>query len=309
MLGIVFLFGLTVSFAKAENVVDEQPGDLVFYEKDGFIWEADLMSDTKFKLFRGHMPKLAQNGEKIAYYNKDMKPAVYNLATSTHVVLNETVMETANMQPVWSPSGKFLVVNSHTSTNNTFVVLNKKGIEKVTFDAIGSVFWINDNALVFTSMHSVATPRPRGDGGGNAFGISKINVKTGKITVLRTPDQNTDYQLFDAKSGKIRFIKSVANDQTDWEMGDLMLTYWRMNKNGKNLKEIGKLVSFADKIADILPNAYKDYYVDDFGAFQNTKWRLFTLKKNIDSVPMIFIMHYPHADTLTSVLRGYFPTW
>lgn len=309
LLGIVFLCGLTISSAKAEVIVDEQPGDLIFYEKDGFIWQISFMTQITTKLVKGSMPKLLNNGKKLLYYDKDMQPAVYNLATFNHKVIYEASFETANMQPIWSPSGKYLIVNSHTSTNNTFTVLTKKGDYKTTFEAIGTVYWINDNALVYTSMHAVETPRPRGDGGGMAFGITKINVKSGKTTVLLMPDQSTDYQLFDVKEGKVRFIKFVATSESDWVNGTSTMTYFRMNKNGKNVKSTKKLIPWSNKIADILPSIYEGYIVEDFGAFKSTKWRLFTLSKNFDSVPMIFIMHYPHKDTLNSIVKGYFPTW
>ncbi|MDD3887908.1 MAG: hypothetical protein PHN19_03985 [Patescibacteria group bacterium] len=307
LFGIVFLCGLTVSFAKAE-VIDEQPGDWIYYEKNGYIWVADLLTDMKFKLFKGHMPKLSVNKEKVAYYNGNMKPAIYNVLTGHHRAISSSI-ETANMQPIWSPSGKYIVFNGHTSTNNMFVVMTNKGKEKVTFEAIGDAYWVNDEVLAYTSMHSVPTLRPRGDGGGNGFGISKINVKTGKITVLQMPNDLTDYLLFDVLGGKIRYIKYVVESQAGWESGDWVLSYYRMNKYGKNLEVVKELVYWSERIKNVLSDRYENYMINDFGAYQSTKWRLFTMQKSLDSDIVVYTMHYPHKNTLSRILKGDYPTW
>lgn len=310
LLVIVFFLGLTISLTGANAAVEDELGDLIFYEKDGAIWEVSIVSGLKWKIIdHGYFPKLSKDGLKLAYYNKNMKPAVYDLATETSTVISKTAVPTANMQPTWSISGKYLVVNGHTSTNNMFSVINMNGKEKVSFFAVGDVYWINDNELVYTSLHNVDTPRPRGDGGGDAFGVSKINVKTGKATILLTPNQMIDYQLFDVKDGKIRLTKFVATMQADWESDNLEMTYWRMNKKGKNLQKTSKIVAWDDKIADALPKAYKNYLVDDFGAYQNTNWRIFTLRKNFDSDSVIYIMYYPYKEALNKIAKGDFPSW
>lgn len=306
LLGIVFLCGLAVSPVKAQ--IDEQPGDLIYYEKNGYIWVADLLTDMKFRLFKGHMPKLSTNKEKVAYYNGNMKPAVYDVQTSYHKAISSSV-ETANMQPVWSPNGKYVVFNGHTSTNNMFVVLNQKGKEKASFDAIGSIYWINDEVLVYTSMQTVSTLRPRGDGAGMAFGITKLNVKTGKNTVLQMPDDLNDYSLFDVLDGKIRYIKYTVQTQEDWENGNWTLSYYRMNKYGKNLEAVKELVYWSERIKNVLSDKYENYMINDFGAYQSTKWRLFTMQKSLDSDIVIYTMHYPHKNTLSRILKGDYPTW
>lgn len=305
-LGVIFVGCLITSLAKAQD--DDQPGNFIYYEKNGFVWQTDLLAGMKFKLFKGHMPKLSPNGMNLAYYNKNMRPAIYTLETENNKAIYKAT-ETANRQPVWSPSGKYLVVCGHTSTNVMYSVITMSGKEKIAFNAIGDVSWINDKELVYTSMHEVGEPRPRGDGGGNAFGITKVNVKTGKETVLLTPAQLIDYRLFDVKGGKIRLVKTEVTEQADWTTGNWTETYWKMNKNGKNLKEISELKTWEEKIAAKLPNVLKDYSVVDYGAFMNTKWRLFTLRKDYKADPVIYIMHYPHKDTLNKIVKGDFPTW
>ena len=132
---------------------------------------------------------------------------------------------------------------------------------------------------------------------------------TGKITVLLEPSQLTDYLLFDVKGGKIRVYKYVAIQQANWVNWNVETTYWKINKNGKNIKVTNKLVSWEDKILDILPNKYQDYLVIDYGAYQNTNWRLSTLRKAYNTDSVIYIIHYPHKDTLNKIVKGDFPTW
>lgn len=213
---------------------------------------------------------------------------------------------------MFSPTGKYLVVGAHISTYDTKTIITRSGKKLISFKTLANDFrWLNNKTIVYTSFHNVGPERPRGEAGGQGFGISKINV-FGKNKILKKPGSTYEYRLFGLKGNKIQFIKYKVKSADDWKYNwKIKKSYFKMNKSGKGVKKTKMLVPWSQKIKKILPDKYKIYQIFDKGGLrQDTNWRLLILNKTYDvQNEKIYVLYYPQAETLLKVTNGSNPSW
>lgn len=324
---LFFIAALFVPLTKTHAL---DPEAVVAYEADDYIWEINVATKNKIKIGKGNFPGMSDKfsapsqayaHNEIAYVltkensHFDAKTDkegiyIYNSSSGNTTYINYPVADTTD-QVMFSPSGKYLLVGTHISTYETKTLITRKGKIKMSFKLVGEQFrWINDNKIVYTSLHNVVPVRPRGTGGGSGFGISKITTK-GKVTVLKTPNALTDYLLFGMDGNKIQFIKHKTAKQDDWKYDNYKTSYWKMNQNGKNVKKTYKLVAWEKKIKNALPKKYKNYQVFDYGApLYEIDYRLFVMNKGYNvNDEEVYVMKVFQPDTLKKLTKGHTPSW
>lgn len=305
---------LSFCFLKIDSVLatteNDFYGGVIYYEQDGKIMENILAAGLKEEIGEGKLPALSKNGKWLVYYNNDNYPVLYNTETEEKTVFEELQCEPVS-QPVWSPGNKYFTIESHTSTSNSEAILNKQGEIITSFMTVDDFYWWNKNIIIYTSLHDVDQPRPRGDGGGSGFGISKLNVKKVKTTILRSPSELVEYRLEALKNAKLIYTKYEVADYEGWrELTDQTLTYWKMNKNGfhtLNLEALPK--TGAELIADTVGDQFGEDTITDFGKYHKSHWRLFTVRDEETSDVVIYVVHINDASSLFKVDDGDDPTW
>ncbi|MFH1781523.1 MAG: hypothetical protein ABH835_02840 [Patescibacteria group bacterium] len=331
----IFLFSFvavlfSVMLAPAVKASDIPPIGNIVYEHNDYIWLIDGDTGKKSKISKGNFPALSDTvnidpelaKNKVAYvltkenshFQEGNKEGIYiyNIATDKKKYVNYGVNDLTN-QVVWSPNGKYLLIGTHTSTFDTKTLITQKGKKKMSFKTIGNQFgWsLASDRIFYTSLHNVTPPRPRGEGGGLGYGISKTTF-FGKKTLLKKPTALVDYTFY-AVGEEIQFTKYKVVEQDDWyHNSKIKKRYRTMNMKGKNVKKTNKLEAPADRIADALPKKYKDYSVIDFGGpMWNIDFRLFVLDPDVEvsGDEAIYVMQLPHSDTLTKITNGNNPSW
>ncbi|MEW6407650.1 MAG: hypothetical protein AB1465_03090 [Patescibacteria group bacterium] len=324
---VILLAVVLIPKAKTQALA---PDAKVVYEHDDYIWTINIDTKVKTKIAAGNYPAISDKSgapsaelgqNEIAYILKkdnshfDAKKDkegiyIYNLSSGGTKYINYPVTDLTT-RVLFSPTSKYLLVETHISTYNTQTLITRSGKVKMSFRVAGNQFrWLNNKKIVYTSLHNVTPARPRGTGGGSGFGVSKITNK-GKITVLRKSNALIDYTLFGMNGPKIQFIKYKVSKQSDWSYDNYKKSYWKMNQKGKNVKKTYKLVPWATKIKNALPAKYKDYQVIDYGSpIYDIDYRLFIMNKTYDvENEEIYIMDLAHKDTLKKLAKGHTPNW
>jgi hypothetical protein len=327
------LFLLAAVFILQAKTQALDPNAKVVFEKDDYIWSISVVTKEKTKIAKGNFPALSEKigapspslgQNEVAYIlteenshfdAKTDKPGIYiyNFLSDETKYINYPVSDTT-LQLTWSPNGKYLLVGTHISTYDTKTLITRKGKIKMSFiTPNGNQFrWFGKNKIIYTSFHDVDPLRPRGEGGGMGFGISKITYK-GKNKILKKPNALTDYIFFGMVDGnKIGFIKWRVALADDWSnSAKIKTSYWEMNLNGKNIKKAKKLVSWEQKIKKALPEKYENYQVIDYGSpSYEIDYRLFVMNKGYDvEDEEIYIMKVSKPNTLKKLSDGYTPSW
>ncbi|MFA6027674.1 MAG: hypothetical protein WC752_02000 [Patescibacteria group bacterium] len=305
-----FFFGCVAILPALASEVYDNYGGIIYYEQDGVIIQNILAAGLKEEIGEGTLPSLSKNGKWLVYYDNDNYPVLYNTETEEKTVFEDLQSEPVS-QPVWSPGNKYFTVESHTSTSEYESVVNKKGEVVASFMTVDEFAWKNKNVIFFTSMNDVEPPRPRGDGGGEGFGVSKLNVKNNTLTDLRMPSEFIDYTFDSIKNAKIVYTKYEVTDYEQWrELEDQTVTYWKMNKNGSHTFSLATLPETGEHlIAATLGDQYDEDKINDFGKYHNTSWHIFTLRDENSENPEIYIVHLDDASSLFKVDDGDAPTW
>lgn len=314
----LMILGLVILSAQQTKASEYNYPGTVYYEKDGVIIQNILAAGLKTEIDNGSFPAVSPNGKYLAYYDSSNYPVVYNIKKGTKKTFKNLESNPAN-QPAWSPNGKYITVESHTSTNNQEAIVNKKGKVIATFETIGDFYWWNSKNIIYTALispeelNSSAPYRPRGDAGGNWYGIAKLtlqNSQTLSTTILMVPDEFTDYQLFDIKNKKIRFIQTTVTEYNDWyDTANQTISYGKINKNGNHLTNISQPKTWEEKISEDLPVEYADYIITDYDSFNANHWRLFTLRETYDAEADIYAMYLKSPETMFRIDTGENPTW
>lgn len=325
---VIFAVSLMAVFAAKTHALD--PDARVVYEKDDYVWSINVATQAKTKIGKGNFPALSAKinapspsagQNEVAYVlTKDNEHFdaktdkegiyIYNFSSGKTDYINYAVSDLTS-QLTWSPTSKYLLIETHISTYDTETLITRKGKELMSFRTSGSFRWLSDKRIVYTSFYDVTPLRPRGEGGGAGFGVSKI-TSWGKNTILKKPDALTDYQFWGFDGDLIQFTKYKVAKQDDWYHTEkIKKSYWKMNQEGKNVKKTYKLVSWSKKIKDALPNKYKNYQVIDYGApMYEIDYRLFVMNKgyNVEDEE-IYVMKVSQSDTLEKLSKGHTPSW
>ena len=287
----------------------EYPDVSLFYENKGEIWQFNPRSNLTKKIIQGKCPVISPNKRKIAYI-RNSGVYIFDLLVQKEKLLKQYPEDFPVSHLSWSPDNKYLVVDTGTSPvrGKTIIdVSNQKEILSFTTldDAYG---WISNNEIVFTDLQKVSEPRPYG--GGEGCGIAIINLK-GEKKILKNATDKKDYSFLQIIDGKIYFSLTKVESNEGWgDKSKQTISYWMMDKSGKNLIKTKKVETLKEKIKKSLPSNYKVSFVREAVPLnKNENWVVFVLDQGSGSESEIFIMNLKEPESIKKIGKGICPSW
>jgi len=306
----------------AETSTIDYPASSIFYEYDDQVWQVNPKSGVKNKITNGIRASISPDKTKIAYTykgdNKYFKQSeanltgihIFDISTGKDKLLKHYDKDYPVWEAVWSPDGKYLVVDTGTSVVRGKTVIDSNTGKQIISFSTYNYAWINDNEIVFSDIQDVTEPRPYE--GGQGIGIAIINLN-GQKRVLKTATDKKDYRFIRLVDDKIYFVLITVKSSEGWTNGaNQTMSYFTMDKFGNNLIQVEKIESLEDKITKLLPSSYNEYkYLRYANLLTNTDWVIFVLNKKGET-PLedeIFIMNINKPESIKKIGDGTWPSW
>jgi len=308
-----------------ETATIDYPDSPIFYDYDDQVWQFNPKSEVKNKIANGIRAVISPDKTKIAYtyqgWNKYFKPSevnltgihIFDIATGKDKLLKHYDKNYPVWQTSWSPDGKYLVVDTGTSSvRGKTVIDSNTGKEILSFTTYGDSYaWINDNEIVFSDLQDITEPRPYG--GGEGTGIAIINLN-GQKRVLKTATDKKDYSFIQLVDDKIYFSLTTVESSEGWiDETNQTISYWTMDKFGNNLIQVEKIESLEEKIKKLLPSPYNEYKSlwHATSLTNNKDWTVFVLNKTgkTQLEDEIFIMDINNPESIKKIGNGTWPSW
>ena len=289
---------------------------LVVFEKEGKIFLLDGLNNQPVEVAEGNKPSLSPERSKIAYARMDEDNSIHIYEVKTGKIETLTTDEWRLRDVSWSPNGKYLITDSGTDVVGAGGVYEYPPGRKITsFNSyMGKIEWVNDEEFVFVEPQEVSPPRLYG--GGEGSGLSKITLPGGERQLIAqaTALEDFGYPLFKVENGIIYFSKTTVKSSDDWDFPDKVeVSYWQMNSNGEEKREITKPETLSERVTSELPAEFSGYGISS-GPIPHpdeNNWVIFEIYKggSVYNDPICIMNLNNPKDSFMQIAIGSYPSW
>jgi len=286
---------------------------LVVFEKEGKIFLLDGLNSQPTQVAEGNGPSFSPDRSKIAYVkmDEDNNIHIYELETGKTEALNTDEGRLRDVS--WSPNGRYLVTDSGTSPLGAGGVYEYPTGRKITsFSSyVGITEWVSDQEFVFLEPQEVSPPRPWGSGDGG--GLSKITLPGGERQSLAQATALEDFFLLKVENGTIYFSKTTVKSSDDWGVVEGEVSYWQMDGNGEEKREIPKPETLTEKVTSELPAEFSEYRIFS-GPIRHPdedNWVIFDINKegSVYNDPICIMNLNNPKDSFMQIAIGSYASW
>lgn len=303
----------------------EYPNTNIYFEHNDEIWKLNPQTGEKEKIAVGNGLSLSSDKNKLVYIcssvYKPSKPCEYgihmiDLANNldTIIVPDNSEEARANIDN-WSNDDNHIILDQGTSpVREKIIIENASGKELASFTSCAfSPIWLDNEKVVYTAMYDNNQPWARTD---STSGISIFDINKNQKTDLLMPTDTEEYELLDVLDDKkIYYSVTSVNYKEDWQDENKISTsYWTIDQNGENRKQIDKIDSLNEEVEKIIKSLNIKYtFISNAQLLKkDSNWLIFNLYNEDDNnvgKTKIYILNVNDVNSLKELEDGINIQW